>query len=151
MGSVVRAFFSFNQNKGFLVQALSFGAPLNVLAFFADHTNPTIAESFFLLVFGFLVVMGVLIVMMIIMNLLGVFLGKKPAARTPVPIAAVATPVAAAAPTPASSTDGALVAVITAAAHVALGSAVRVVSVQPASTEWSTQGRRDIFTSHKFR
>jgi sodium pump decarboxylase gamma subunit len=133
------------------VQALSFGAPLNVLAFFADHTNPTFLESAWLLLFGFAVVMAVLFAMMILMNLLGVFLGKKPAAA-PAPVAAAAAPVAAAAvPAPAASADGALVAVITAAAHVALGSAVRVVSVQPASTEWSTQGRRDIFTSHKFR
>ncbi|GEM_PF-2240125 len=132
------------------MQALSFGAPLNVLAFFADHTKPTFLESAWLLFFGFSVVMVVLFAMMIIMNLLGVFLGKKPAAKTPV-AAAVAAPVAAAAPAPAAASDGALVAVITAAAHVALGTAVRVVSVQPASTEWSTQGRRDIFTSHKFR
>ncbi len=150
MGSVVRAFFSFNQNKGFLVQALSFGAPINVLAFFADHTNPTLPESIFLLLFGFAVVMAVLLAMMILMNLLGVFLGKKPAA--PAPVAAAAAPVAtAAAPASVASADGALVAVIAAAAHVALGSAVRVVSVQPASTEWGVQGRRDIFTSHKFR
>jgi len=47
--------------------------------------------------------------------------------------------------------DSALIAVLAAAAYTTLGQNVRIVSVQPVSTEWSVQGRRDIFLSHKMR
>lgn len=47
--------------------------------------------------------------------------------------------------------DTALIAVLSAAAYVTLGKPVRVVSVQPVSTEWGVQGRRDIFLSHRIR
>ncbi len=47
--------------------------------------------------------------------------------------------------------DTALVAVLSAAAYVTIGQPVRIVSVQPVSTEWGVQGRRDIFLSHRIR
>ena len=50
-----------------------------------------------------------------------------------------------------ASVDAHLVVVLAAAAYAVLGQNVRVVSIQPASGEWSAQGRRDIFTSHQIR
>ena len=69
-------------------------------------------------------------------------------AAKPTPAAAKvsAAPVAAA-----SVEDPRLVAVIAAAAYVSLGQNVSIVSIQPVSAEWSTQGRRDIFLSHRIR
>jgi hypothetical protein len=64
---------------------------------------------------------------------------KAPAA----PITVAAAPVA--------SDDSVLIAVLAAAAYATLGQSVKIVSVQPASPEWSMQGRRDIFLSHQFR
>lgn len=73
-------------------------------------------------------------------------------AVAPIPAAAKAATVPEAAPVPAAAaTDATLLVVLAAAAYAALGQNVRVVSVQPVSTEWGVQGRRDIFLSHKIR
>ncbi|MDX2109399.1 MAG: hypothetical protein SFY80_04070 [Verrucomicrobiota bacterium] len=64
--------------------------------------------------------------------------------------ATAAAPVADA-PADANSISAELVAVITAAVHVAVGAGHRIVSVRPAETSWSQEGRRQIFASHSIR
>jgi len=103
---------------------------------------------------GFLVVIAVLIAMYLFLKLLGVvFAGSSKKAaeqaaltKKPKAAAAVAAPVAVAA-----SPNSHIVAIIAAAAHAVLGSRIRIVSVRPASAEWSAEGRRQIFASRQVR
>lgn len=59
----------------------------------------------------------------------------------------------AAVPAAAGGLSPELIAVIAASVHVALGSAHRIVSLQPAheTRPWSVEGRRQIFHSHQVR
>lgn len=49
------------------------------------------------------------------------------------------------------SVSDAMIAAISAAAYVLLGSKHRIVSIRSASTDWSREGRRQHFASHKIR
>lgn len=113
--------------------------------------HPDKSESAEFMILGFLVVIAVLTAMYLFMKLLGLTfadssrkaaaaqaLARKPAAATAAPVAAKAD-------------NSHLVAIIAAAAHVVLGNRVRIVSVSPASAEWSAEGRREIFASRQFR
>jgi len=113
--------------------------------------HPSFLQGVEFLAGGQIVVLLVLTVLTVFMYFLGATLGKKAKdAANAVPVAArAAAPAAAVAVAPV--TDSRLIAIIAAAAHTVLGANVRIVSVQPASTEWSAQGRRDIFSSHKLR
>jgi len=109
------------------------------------HPNESQSAEFMLL--GFLVVMAVLTSMYLFMKLLGlVFAGSSQKAAA---AQALARKPALAAP--AQTDNRHIVAIIAAAAHVVLGSRVHVVSVRPASTEWSAEGRRQIFASRQVR
>lgn len=44
-----------------------------------------------------------------------------------------------------------LVAVITAAIHTVMRGPQRIVRIREVGANWSVEGRRDIFTSHRFR
>lgn len=107
---------------------------------------------------GFVVVMIVLIAMMAVMYGLGIVFGgksKKAAEAKSAAVKKAAPVVRSAVPAPAAAVaatgNQALIVVLAAAAHVALGQSAKIISVNPVTSEWSTQGRRDIFSSHKIR
>ena len=80
--------------------------------------------------------------------------GNKAGSATlasPATAPAKVVPAPAAVPATKASDDSVLVAILAAAAYATLGQAVKIVSIEPSSREWSVQGRRDIFQSHKFR
>ncbi len=123
-------------------------------------TKPGWGQATAFILMGFAVVMAVLAIMWLIMVLLGMFFaGKKPAAPAqPAASAAAPAPAATAPAAPALQAQQAsaedhnrLVAVISAAVHYVLGRQARVIAVLPTPTGWSTEGRREIFASHRVR
>lgn len=131
----------------------------NVIASLA--LRPSYVEAAEFMLSGFVVVMAVLTAMYLFMKLLGVIFADSSAKAAAAKAAAeaakkaakapAAAPVAVAAAAPSGSCCPHLVAVIAAAAHTVLGSRVRIVSVQPASSEWGAEGRRQIFASKNVR
>jgi glutaconyl-CoA/methylmalonyl-CoA decarboxylase subunit delta len=101
---------------------------------------------------GFFIVMAVLALMWGLCSATGWYF-RSAAARAAVAAAKVA-PSAPGAPPPAV-TDGAIpaeeVAVIAAAVALLVGGRARIVSVQAGNADWSREGRRQIFASHKIR
>ncbi|WP_428387582.1 OadG family transporter subunit [Mucisphaera sp.] len=107
-----------------------------------------------LMMVGMTVVFGSLVVLLSVVQLVKALLSDKPepvlaekpsVAPTPVAVAAVDPPVE-------GLVDGALLAVLTAAATAALGTRARVRGVRLIARRdraWSQQGRRSIMTSHR--
>ncbi|MBN1404446.1 MAG: OadG family protein [Opitutales bacterium] len=117
--------------------------------------HPSMGESVNFMFTGFIVVIAVLFAMYIFMKLLGVFFAgnsaKAAAAKKLAVVRPAASQVAAPVAAAPSAANSHLVAVIAAAAHVVLGSRVRIVSVHTASSEWGAEGRRQIFASKQVR
>ncbi len=64
-------------------------------------------------------------------------------------MSATATPAPSKPETPATNEE--LVAVITAAIHTVMRGPQRIVRIREVGPNWSVEGRRDIFSSHRFR
>ena len=136
-------------------------SPSAVLAALPEF--PSVRESLGFQLTGLMVVFIALVLIWGLMELSGaIFRRLDASAKTrvpaPAPAAAPATPAAAPASVSASPEDGpdaATLAVIFAAVHTVLGGAAhRVVSVTPAAEaplDWSREGRRDHFSSHRVR
>lgn len=117
---------------------------MNLLANLAPH--PTLTEAVEFLLVGQFMVLIVLGCLMLFITLNG--LGFSRAARAkPAPV-----PVAAPAPAPQPAADDAIPAVLAAAVAVMMeGQAHKIVRVAPAGDGWASEGRRQIFSSHRVR
>lgn len=116
---------------------------------------PSISESLTFQLTGLLVVLCALGSIWIVMEIVGAVFRRIPAttvtATTPPPVQSV--PVKAVAGPSAAMPDAVLTAVVAAAVHHTLGAGHRIVSVTPSTDrgDWSREGLRDIFTSHRVR
>lgn len=113
---------------------------------------PSVGESVLFQLNGLIVVFLALGSIWGMLELMGVIFRRSKPAVTPPASATTA------APTPASAPAGAvppeIIAVISAAVHVATaGQAHRIAAIVPANAEldWAREGRRTIFASHKTR
>ena len=138
--------------------------------------NPEFTDAFMFIITGLLLVIGALLVLSGLISVIGTGFRrndpKKPAAAPAPAPAAAAAPVATQQPAPASApapapapapvaapaaadpmdTDVPIAALIAAAIHVALeGRPHRVLHIEPVSVGWAREGRREIFSSHRFR
>jgi len=92
--------------------------------------------------------------LMIAIRILGLVLAATHPQKAPAPVRSTADPGAGTPPT-----DAHLLAIIAAATHEALGSPHRILSVAPAAPpsveylmqQWSMEGRRAIYSSHRVR
>ncbi len=111
---------------------------------------PSFAENSLYQVTGLLVVFAALGFLTLAIKLVGILFGAVPASKS----------------APANSPDshasdsemvpGSVVAAISAAVHIVLNEPFRITSIKPlpspsGSTEWSKEGRRQIFSSHRVR
>lgn len=89
---------------------------------------------------GAIVALLVVIALLLVVVLRGQRRGRQPAARAP-----------GHQPADAAVPDH-LPVLIAAAVHMALeGFPHRILHIEPASSDWATEGRRDIFSSHRIR
>ena len=100
--------------------------------------------------------MNLIILLVVTIGFISILVAYIRSGRDPNSSLSLPSPSAAPAPaSPAASAanvdDPVLIAVLAAAAYSVLGTSVRVVSVQPVSSEWGMEGRREIFLSHKLR
>lgn len=105
------------------------------------------------------IAMGGAVVLMVVIRLVGQWLAATH--PDPEPVAARSEKVAAPGPAPVSAAapHGDLAAVIAAAVHYSLQTPVRIVSVMPVRPptveslmlQWSVEGRRAIYSSHRLR
>lgn len=120
----------------------------NTLA--ALSAKPTFLENTSFIIVGFLFVIIVLSALSLVTALIGAVF-KRAVVEQPIvkPKAAVAV----SAPPPSEDTiPEHIVALITAAAHVALkGRPNKIVNIRGASQHWAQEGRREIFSSHRVR
>ena len=108
---------------------------------------------------GFLSVLVTLTILWLITASMGRYFAgadKRSSARTVKAAEAAAEAKISTAPTAAASSDeksvsDEMIAAISAAAYVLLGGRHRIVSIRSASTDWSREGRRQHFASHKIR
>jgi hypothetical protein len=112
--------------------------PLLVLS-----AHPSITEVLRFQLSGLLVVFMALGSIWLLVATTGWFFQRRAPAR---PLPTAASPLAA-------GSDGALIAVITAAVQTTLGPGTRVVLVKPIRVDgdWAREGRRQIFSSHRTR
>lgn len=116
---------------------------------------PSLSEVIGFQVSGLLVVFLALGSIWFAVDLVGrIFIAR--AARQAAALPAAATPATASASTPLVPDDGVppeIVALITAAVHVTLGTRARVTHVKPTRIDgdWAREGRRQIFASHRVR
>lgn len=135
-------------------------APLPALLA-ALPTYPKVGESIAFQLTGLVVVFCALGSIWVLMEAMGFIFrrftapitAKAPAPPSaPAPVAAATFAASAATPAP-SAFDPVIGAVIAAAVHHSLEGRHRVLSITPLATpaDWSREGRRDIFTSHRVR
>lgn len=135
-----------------------------ILAFIKDR--PSTIEALTFLVMGMAVVLSVLAIMWIGTAVMGSIFtkldsqaakkataAKEAAAEEQRNVAVAAAAIAATTQGPVTSkpAETPIVAIIAAAAHTILGHRARVISIRPAPTDWSAEGRRQIFASHRVR
>lgn len=116
------------------------------LAFtFENPESGTLTENLTFIGLGFGYVVFTLLVMFLLTELVGVYFKKKAAkemASAPAPVPVIPAPQA-------PETDPRLVAVIAAALKATLDESHRIVSIRASMPDWSREGRRAIFDSHR--
>jgi len=125
------------------------------LAYISKH--PSLGESLQFLLVGVGVVLGVLVSLAILTQLMGMLFKRM--AASPAPAAATSPRMTKPAASKAGKGDepdpALLAALIGAAVHVTLGEPHRIVSVRAVrgadQSNWSAEGRRQIFSSHRIR
>lgn len=113
--------------------------------------HPSLTEAVEFLAVGQIMVLFVLGCLMLFITLNGAAFIKS--AKKPEPVAPAASePAPAAAAAPAPTAEEVIPAVIAAAVAVALdGQAHQIVRISPARDSWASEGRRQIFSSHRVR
>jgi Oxaloacetate decarboxylase, gamma chain. len=117
---------------------------------------PSVGESVLFQLNGLIVVFLALGSIWGMLELMGVIFRRSKPAVTPPASAAATSPAAAPTPasTPACAVPPEIIAVISAAVHVATaGQPHRIAAIVPANAQldWAREGRRTIFASHKTR
>lgn len=106
---------------------------------------------------GFIIVLMTLSILWGLTALMGkvaIYLEKRRLQQAPAAPAVGATAVAATPTTVSAALDGPTdeeVAIIAATVSMMLTGRHRIVSIRPGSSDWSREGRRQIFSSHKIR
>ncbi|MBC2605660.1 OadG family transporter subunit [Pelagicoccus albus] len=120
--------------------------------------KPTFAENVSFIIVGFLFVLFVLGVLSLITTCIGALCTRLIKDEPKAKPAAKPAPAAAPAPAPASSIQKDddipehIVALIATATHIALqGRPQKIVSIRSMGQGWAQEGRREIFSSHRFR
>jgi len=112
-------------------------------------TYPNVGESVAYQLTGLFVVFSALGAIWIVMEIVGALFRRLSPAPSPPP----SPPAPPATTPPAVALDPVLAAVIAAAVHHVINGPHRVVAIHPVITsdDWSLEGRRDIFISHRVR
>lgn len=116
----------------------------------ATPAGPTALDNPMEILWGFVFVVIVLGILALVTQIIGkvfITVNKAQAAKAPKPASPLATNLA-----PVTAEDDEIVAVISAAVHTALKQPHRIVSIQSRGRDtWASEGRRQIFSSHKVR
>lgn len=122
-------------------------AILPTLAYtFENPEQGSLTENLVFIGLGFGYVLVVLVLMFLLTTLIGLYFKREEEKRTAARTAAVATA------KPMHAPEGVapeLVAVLAAAVKTVVDEPYRIVSIRHAPTDWSREGRRSIFESHR--
>lgn len=112
--------------------------------------RPSFSEVLEFQATGLVVVFGALAVLWILLELMGAFFRRRPAATA----APAPSPQSAAAPTAEDGLTDGVVAAIAAAVHVTMkGQPHQITEIKPSKNNpnWAAEGRREHFSSHRVR